>query len=105
MATIFRNTKTSKTNESHKFVLNLSQISDLRSSDKHIALQNLSIYYTWKNIKKKQYKNNKLKIIAATWNDEFKLSDRSYSVSDIQDYIEFITKKHETLTAILPIHI
>ena len=52
MATIFRNTKTSKTNESHKFVLNLSQISDLRSSDKHIALQNLSIYYTWKNIKK-----------------------------------------------------
>ena len=55
--------------------------------------------------KKKQHKNNKLKIIAPTWNDEFELSDRSYSVSDIQDYIEFITKKHETLTTILPIHI
>ena len=55
--------------------------------------------------KKKQYKNNKLKIIAPTWNDEFELLDSSYSVSDIQDYIEFITKKHETLTTILPIHI
>ena len=56
MATTFRNTKTSKTNESHKFVLNLSQISDFRSSDKHIAIQNLSIYCTWKNIKKSSIK-------------------------------------------------
>ena len=47
----------------------------------------------------------KLKIIAPTWNDQFELADGSYSVSDIQDYIEFITKKHETLTAIPPIHV
>ena len=60
----------SKTNELHKFVLNLSQRLDLRGSNKHIAFQNLSIYYTWKNIRK-QYKNNSLKIIAPTWNDEF----------------------------------
>ena len=98
------NTENSKTNEPHKFVLNLSQRLDLRSSNKHVALQNLSIYYTWKNIRK-QYKNNKLKIIAPTWNDEFELPDGSYSVSDIQDYIEYIIKKHETLTAIPPIHV
>ena len=46
METIFVNTKNSKTSQSHKFVLNLSQRLDLRSSDKHVALQNLCIYYT-----------------------------------------------------------
>ena len=55
------NTENSKTNERHKFVFNFSQRLDLRSSDKHVALQNLFISYTWKNIRKK-YKNNKLKI-------------------------------------------
>ena len=45
---------------------------------------------------KKQYKNNKLKIMAPTWNDEFEFGDGSYSVSDIQDYIECSIKKHET---------
>ena len=64
---------------------------DLRSSNKHVSLQNLSMYYTWKNIRK-QYKNNKLKIIAPAWNDEFELPDGFYSVSDIQDYIEYIIK-------------
>ena len=98
------NTENSKTNEPHKFVLNMSQRLDLRSSDKHVALQNSFIYYTWKNIRK-QYKNNKLKIIAPTWNDEFELPDGSYSVSDIQDYTEYILKKHEALTAIPPIHV
>ena len=82
----------------------MSQRLDLKSSDKHVALQNLSIYYTWKNIRKK-YKNNKLKIIAPTWNDEFEMPDCSYSVSDIQDYIEYIIKKHQTLTAMPPIHV
>ena len=57
------NTQNSKTNEPHKFVLNLSQKLDLRGSNKSVALQNVSIYYTWKNIRK-QYKNNKLKIIS-----------------------------------------
>ena len=73
------NTENSKTNEPHKFVFNLSQRLDLRRSNKHVALQNLSIYYMWKNVRK-QHKNNKLKIIAPTWNDELGLSDSSYSV-------------------------
>ena len=53
----------------------------------------------------KQYKNNKLKIISPTWNDEFELPDGFYSVSDIQDYIEYIIKKHEKLTTSTPIHV
>ena len=68
------------------------------------ALQNLSIYYTWKNIGQ-QYKNDKLKTIAPTWYDEFELPDGSYSVSDIQHYIQYILKKHETLSDNPPIHI
>ena len=104
------NTENSKTNEPHKFVLNLSQSKKklimllLKISNKHVALQSSSIYYTWKNIRK-EYKNNKLKIKGWTWNDEFELPDGSYSVSDIQDYIEYIIKKHETLTAMSPIHV
>ena len=62
-----------------------------------MALANLSIYYTWKNIKS-EYNNNKFKISAPTWNDTFDLSDGSYSIADIQDYFEFIIKKYETLT-------
>ena len=54
---------------------------------------------------RKQYKNNKLKVIAPTCNDEFELPDASNSVSDIQDYIEYIIKKHETLTTIPSIHV
>ena len=91
MGTIFMNTENSKTNELHKFFLNLSQRLGLKSSNKHVALQNLSIFYTWKNIRK-QHKNNKLEIIAPTWNDEFELPDGSYSVLDIQDHIEYIIK-------------
>ena len=69
MQTTFMNTENSKTNEPHKFVINLSQRLDLKSSNQHVALQNLSIYYTWENIRN-QYKNNKPKIIAPTWNNE-----------------------------------
>ena len=100
MEAIFMKTENNKTNELHKFVLNLSQRLDLRSSNKHVALQNVSIHYVRKN-----NKNNKLKIIAPTWNDEFDLPDGSYSVLDIQDYIKYIIKKHETLTTIPPIHV
>ena len=60
--------------------------------EKVIALSNLSIYYTWKNIKSSY--NNKFKISAPTWNDKFELPDGSYSISDIQDYFEYISKKH-----------
>ena len=61
-----------------------------------MALANLNIYYTWKNIKS-AYNNNKFKISAPTWNDEFDFPDESYSIADIQDYFEFIIRKHETL--------
>ena len=106
MEIIFMNTENSKTNEPQKFVSNLSQRLDLRTSDKHNAPQKFikSVYYTRKNIGK-QYKNNKLRIIALTWNDEFELADDSYSVADNQDYIEYIIKKHEALTAIPAIHV
>ena len=64
----------------------------------------LSIYCTWRNIRK-QYKNSKLKTIAPSWNDQLQLPNCSYSVSDIQDYMEYIIKKHKTLTAIPLIHL
>ena len=59
-----------------------------------MALANLSIYYTWKNIKT-EYSNNKFKISAPTWNETFDLPNGSYSIDDIQDYFEFIMKKHK----------
>ena len=62
-----------------------------------MALANLSIYYTWKNIKS-EYNNKKFKISTPTWNDIFDLPDHSNSIDDIQDYFEFIIRKHETLT-------
>ena len=69
-----------------------------------MALANLSIYYTWKNIKS-EYNNNKCKALAPTWNDTFDLPNGSYSIADIQDYFEFIIKKRETLTENLSIQI
>ena len=65
----------------------------MRRGENRIALTNLSIYYTWKNIKS-SYNNDKFKISAPTWNDKFELPDGSYSASDIQDYFEYILKKH-----------
>ena len=65
----------------------------MRRKDKYIALSNLSIYYTWKNIKK-SCKNNKFKTSAPTWYEEFELPDWSYSISDIQDYFEYMLKKN-----------
>ena len=96
------NTENSKTNESHRFKLDLADKLNLKNPKKNIALVNLSIYYTWKNIRS-EYNNNKFKISAPTWNENFDLPDGSYSISDIQDYFEFIIKKHETLTENLPI--
>ena len=91
------NTENCKTNESHRFKLDLADKLNLKNPKKNMALVNLSIYYTWKNIKS-EYNNNKFKISAPTWNDTFDLPDGSYSIADIQDYFEFIIKKHETLT-------
>ena len=77
----------------HVFILKFTDKLDLRKDENRIALSNLSSYYTWKNIKS-SYNNNKFEISAPTWNDEFELPDGSYSISDIQDYFEYILKKH-----------
>ena len=98
------NTENSKTSESHRFKLGLTDKLNLKNQKKNIPLANLSIYYTWKIIKS-EYKNNKFKNSAPTWNDTFDLPDGSYSVADIQDYFEFIIKKHETLTENPPIQV
>ena len=91
------NSENSKTSKPHRFKLDLTGKINLKNPNKNMALANLSIYYTWKNIKA-EYKNNKFKTLAPTWNDAFYLPDDSYSTVDIQDCFEFIIKKHETLT-------
>ena len=87
------NSENSKNSEPHVLILKLNNKLDLRIGKKVIALSNLSIYYTWKNIKS-SYNNNKFKTSAPTWNDKFELRDGSYSVSGIQDYFEYISNKH-----------
>ena len=77
MDTIFMNSENSKTSDSHRLLINLSDKTNLKRSDKYVALSNL-----WKNIKK-SYKNNTYETSAPTWSEEFELPDGSYSVSDI----------------------
>ena len=78
MDTIFINSKHSRTSEYHVLVLKLAADKlDLRRGQKSVALSNLSIYYTWKNIKN-SYNNNRFKMSAPTWRDEFELPDGSY---------------------------
>ena len=93
MNKIFMNSENNRTSEYHVLVLKLTDKLDLRRGQKSVDLSNLSIYYTWKNIKS-LYNNNKFKMSAPTWSDEFELPDGSYSISDIQDYFEYILKKH-----------
>ena len=96
MDIIFRNSINSGTSDPHRLLLILPEKTDLKRSDRYVALLNLSIYYTWKNIKK-LYKNNKFKISDPTSNEEFQLVDGSYSVSDLQYYFEYILKKEKRL--------
>ena len=100
------NSENRKIPDLHRLSVNLTDKVDWRRKDKYITLPNLSIYYAWKNIKN-SYKNNKFKISASTWNEEFELPDRSYSVSDIQDYFEYILKKHgeETVNPSIKVYI
>ena len=93
MDTIFMNSENSKTSKPHILKLKLTDKLDLRLDKKVIALSNLSIYYTWNNIKS-SYNNNKFKILALIWNEELTLPDGSYSVSNSQDYFEYILKNH-----------
>ena len=104
MDTSFMNSKNIKTSEPHTFRLDLTEKLDLKDPKKNMVLANLSVYYTWKNIKP-EYNNNKFKISAPTWNDTFDLPDDFYSIFDIQDYLEFIIKKHDTLTESPPVQI
>ena len=90
------NTENSQTNESHRFRLDLADKLNLKNPKENMALVNLSIYYTWKNIKS-EYNNNKFKISAPTWNEIFDLPDGSYTIDDIQDSFEFIMQKHVIL--------
>ena len=69
----------------------------MKNPNKSIALGSLSIYCTWKNVKSIYNNNNKFKISAPTWIDTFDLPDGLYNISEIQDYIEYIIKKHETI--------
>ena len=92
MDTIFMNSENSKTSKPYILKLKLTDKLDLRVDKKDIALSNLSIYYTWNNIKSSY--NNKFKMSAPTWNKEFTLPDESYLISDIRDYFEYILKKH-----------
>ena len=96
------NTANSKTKHSNKFVYNFIDKLNLKNPNKNIALANLSIYYTCKNVKS-DYNNNKFKISAPTWNDTFDMPDGSYSIATLQNYFEYIIKTHETIADISPV--
>ena len=96
------NTANSKTSESNKFVYNFTNKLNPKNPNKNIALANLSMYYTWKNVKS-SYNNSKFKISAPTWNDTFDVPDGSYSIAALQNYFEYIIKKHKTITTTSPV--
>ena len=102
METSFMNTKNSKTSEPYRFKYDLIEKLDLKNPNKNMAFRSLSIYYTWKNVKS-TYNNNKFKISAPTWNETFDLPDESHNISEIQNYIKYIIKKHETIGENAPI--
>ena len=102
METLFMNSKNSKTNEPNRFKYDLIDKLDLKNPNKNMALANLSIDYTWKNVKS-TYNNNKFKISAPTWNETFDLPAGSCNIPEIQGYIEYIIKKQETIGETAPI--
>ena len=102
METFFMKTKNSKTSEPHRLKYNLIDKFHLQNPSKNMALASLSIYYTWKNVKS-TYNNNNNKISAPTWNDTFDLPDGLYNIPAIQNYIEYIIKKNETIADTAPI--
>ena len=96
------NTANSKTKNSNKSVYNFIDKLNLKNPNKNIALANLSIYYTWKNIKS-DYNNNTFRISAPTWNNTFDVPDGSYSIAALQNYFEYNIKKHETIAEVSPV--
>ena len=93
MNNIFMNSENSNTSEPHRLSRNLTDKIDQRRKGKYVALSNLRIYYTWKNLKR-SYRNNIFKISAPIWNKEFELPDGSYSISDIENYFQYTLKKN-----------
>ena len=96
------NSKNSKASEPNRFKYDLIDKLDLKNPNKNMPIGSLSIYYTWKNVKS-TYNNNKFKISAPTWNEIFDLPHGSYNIPKIQDYIEYVIKKHETIGETVPI--
>ena len=92
------NTENSEAYESNnKFLYQFTDKLNLKNpNNKNIRLVNLSIYYTWENIKS-AYNKNEFKILTSTWSDKFDLWDGSHSNSEIQDSFEYFIKKHETI--------
>ena len=90
------NSKNIKTADSHKLLLNLTNKTNFKRSDKYVALSSVTIYYSWKNIRK-YYNNNKFKISVPTWNEEFELTDGWHSVTDIQEWFKYIIKNMRQL--------
>ena len=101
METICMNSENIKTSGFNRILLNISDKINLEKSDKYVALLNLTIYYTWKNIKR-SHSNITFEISVPTWNE---LLDKSFSISYIQDYFKYIIEKHETVTHNPPIRI
>ena len=103
MNTIFVNSENNKTPEPYTLLVNHLDKINLKRSDKYVDLSNLSLYYTWKSIKKSYY-NNKFKISAPTWKvGDFELPDGSSYISGLQDCFRYIIKKHKTVADNLPI--
>ena len=102
MNTIFMNSKNCKTSDPYRLLLNLTDKTVLRRKQKYIALSNLSNYYI-KNL----YENNKFKVSAPTQNEEFELLDGLYSISHIQNYYEYIPRKHweKTVNPVIKIYV
>ena len=84
MDTIFINSENTRTSEYHVLVLKLADELDLRRGHKSVALSNLSIYYTWRNIKS-SYNSNKFKISAPTWSDNlnYQMDHTQYQIFKI----------------------
>ena len=101
--TIFTTSEKSKTSAPDRIIRNLTDKANLKSNDKYVALWNLSIYSPWKIIRVIQ--KQKIKISAPIWYDKFELFDGLYFVSYIQEYFEYIIKKHETVADNPPIRI
>ena len=100
---MFMNILNSRINEYKRFIYQFTNKLNLKNPNKNIALTNVSIYYTWKNIKS-ECNNNKFKISVPTWNDKFNLPDGSYNIEQIQDYFKYIIEKHENIADNPPVN-